>query len=195
MEVLIVSKTDDLPTQIRDLVDPAQPLPPGAQFFETKIVPGSLALQFIAGLLAPIIGAPVFLLSLVLFYDERNIIRFGISNSLYHDLSYMFAIGLVGMLLGPILLLTIRSRYRQMRQQREGRSQTRYGIFLLDNLLIRHNWLDTTIIPRLFFKGLDGRAVKYELVGEAKTFNLPRETVGNDRDALAHAILGWASAA
>jgi hypothetical protein len=196
MEVLIVSKTDDLPTQIRDLVDPAQPLPPGAQFFETKIVPGSLALQFIAGLLAPIIGAPVFLLSLVLFYDERNMIRFGMADSLYQYLSYMFAIGLVGMLLGPILLLTIRSRYRQMKQQREGRSQTRYGIFLLDNLLISNTWFDNTIIiPRLFFKGLDGRAVKYELVGETKTFNLPRETVGNDQDAMGHAILGWASAA
>ena len=71
----------------------------------------------------------------------------------------------------------------------------RYGIFLLDNLLISHNWLDTTIIPRLFFKGLDGRAVKYELVGEAKSFNLPRETVCNDRDALAHAIRNWAGAA
>jgi hypothetical protein len=195
MEVLIVSKTDDLPTQIRDLVDPAQPLPPGAQFFETKIVPGSLALQFVAGLLAMGAGAAILVLSVLMMVDERNVIRFGLGDTLYHYISYMFAIGVAGLLGGPFLLLTIRSRYRQMKQQREGRSQTRYGIFLLDNLLISHNWLDTTIIPRLFFKGLDGRAVKFELVGEAKTFNLPRETVCNDQEALAYAIRSWASAA
>ena len=77
MEVLIVSKTDDLPSQIRDLVDPTQQLPPGAQFFETKIVPGSLALQFVAGLLATIAGAAILLLSVLLMVDERNVIRFG----------------------------------------------------------------------------------------------------------------------
>lgn len=195
MEVLIVSKTDDLPSQIRDLVDPTQQLPPGAQFFEAKIVPGSLALQFVGGLLATIAGAAILLLSVLLMVDERNVIRFGLGDSLYHYLSYMFALGLVGLLGGPMLLLTIRSRYRQMKQQREGRSQNRYGIFLLDNLLISNTWLDTTIIPRLFFKGLDGRAVKYELVGETKTFNLPGETVCNDQDAMGLAIRSWAGAA
>jgi hypothetical protein len=79
-----------------------------------------------------------------------------------------------------------------MKQQRAGR-QTRYGVFLLDDLLISRDWFDTTIIPRPFFKGLDGREVRYQLLGQEKTFDLPREIVCNNQDALASAVRKWAN--
>jgi hypothetical protein len=81
-----------------------------------------------------------------------------------------------------------------MKRQREG-AQSRYGVFLLDDLLVSHGWFDTTVIPRPSFKGLDGRAVKYALLGEVQTFDLPREIVRDGQDALANAIRSWASAA
>ena len=192
MDVLIASG-EKLPSHIRDLEDSQRPLPSGAQFFEERFAPGRLAWQFVLGILATIAGLAIILLFLIIVgHLDQEI--FSLTDSDWKYVFYIFAIGAASLLGGIVLLLSIMPKYRLMKQQRAG-SQTRYGIFLLDDLLISHNWLDTTIIPRLFFKGLDGRAVRYKLLGEEKTLDLPREIVCNDQDALACAIRSWANVA
>lgn len=106
---------------------------------------------------------------------------------------FIGAVGAGALFYGLYLMYSIIPKYRLMKQQHEG-GQTRYGVFLLDDLLISHNWSDTTVIPRTFFKGLDGSAVQYKFLGEAKTVDLPRQIISNDQDALALAIRSWASA-
>jgi MFS family permease len=189
MDVLIASG-EMLPSNIRDLEDPQRPLPSGAQFFEERFAPGRLAWQLALGILATVAGPAIILLFLTIVYHlDREI--FSLTDSDWKFVFYTFAIGAVSLLGGIMLLLSILPKYRLMKQQRAG-NQTRHGIFLLDDLLIRHHWFDTTIIPRPFFKGLDGREVRYQLLGEEKTFDLPREIVCNDQDALASAIRSWA---
>jgi len=78
-----------------------------------------------------------------------------------------------------------------MREQQRG-AVTRYGIFLVNDLLICRSWFDTTIIPRPLFKGLRGRAVHYDLEGAAKSFDLPSAIVGKEVREMDEAIEQWA---
>jgi hypothetical protein len=190
MDVLIGVGSDKLPPQVRDLEDPQQPLPAGAQFFEEKFASGGLVRQFMLGLLLVVIGPPLILFSLALI-SHTSRWTYYYSDS-WQYMYYIGGAGVASVIAGVALIWSIVPKYRLMKRQGEG-TQTRYGVFLLDDLLIRHGWFDTTVIPRPFFQGLDGRAVKYVLLGEAKTFDLPREIVRDGQDALANAIRCWAS--
>jgi hypothetical protein len=189
MDVLIASEPDKIPPDVGQLQDGDKPLPASVQFFEEEFTLRGIVKSLVLGLALAVVGILVILFFFYVLFGPRP-------TTVYSGpTSFDFAIGGVGLAFligGYLLLASVRSEYRLMREQHRGRD-TRYGIFLVKDMLISHNSSDTTIIPRPFFKGLAGGAVRYELKGEAKSFNLPGAFVGRDPRLVEQAIVEWAS--
>lgn len=189
MDVLITSEPEKIPPDIRQLQDRDRPLPTGVQFFEEKFTLGGIMKSLFFGLVLMAVAVLVILFFFwALFFAKPTTVYSG-------PTSFDFAIGGVGLAFligGYFLLSSVRSEYGLMRKQGRG-VDTRYGIFLVKDLFIRHSSLETMAIPRPFFKGLVGNAVHYELKGEAKSFNLPKDFVGKDPRNVAQAIETWAA--
>ena len=64
MDVLITSQEEKLPPPVRALLDPAQPLPADAIFFEQKFTLAALLGRLLGGL--ALLGASVFLAPLAI---------------------------------------------------------------------------------------------------------------------------------
>ena len=189
MDVLITSEPEKIPADVRLLQDGGRPLPANVQFFEEKFTLTGLVKSLVLGFALLVVGVLVIAFFFYVVFSPRPVT---VSSG---PTSFDFAIGGVGLAFlvgGYLLLSSVRSEYRLMREQGRG-TDTRYGIFLVGDLLIRHGTVDTTIIPRPFFKGLAGNAVRYELKGEAKSFNLPDAFVGKEPRLVMQAIESWAA--
>lgn len=188
MDVLITSLPEKLPLEIRQLEDAGQPLPADVRFFEEKLTAASLLKPVILGVMLEILGVLLILPFLYLFPFRAPLTVYS------PQFGYGAAFGATGVVFlfgGYLLLRSLRPRYRLMQQQHQG-VDTRYGIFLTGDLLVSHSWFDTTIIPRSFFKGLQGNAVAYELNGSLKSFDLPGAFVGAEMPRVQQAIRDWA---
>jgi hypothetical protein len=188
MEVLSTSDPDKLPPEVRELEDPAKPLPAGVQFFEERFSYLGLLKQFLLGVGVAVAGIVLMLACVLAFISDLH------ATPPYSSTSFEWKVGLgvggaIFVYLGYWLVTSTWPNYRLLRQQRRG-LHPRYGIFLTGDLLVRHSWFDTTIIPRPLFKGITGGAVHYEEKGETKSFTLP-EIVDNGNAALAAAIETW----
>jgi hypothetical protein len=189
MDVLITSDPEKIPPDIRQLEDSSQPLPADVQFFEEKFTLAGLVKSLILGIVLMAVGILVIAFFFYVVFSPR------LTTVYSGPTSFDFAIGGVGLAFligGYLLFVSVRSEYRLMREQARG-ADTRYGIFLVKDLFVRHSSVDTTIIPRPFFKGLAGNAVRYEFKGEVKSFNLLAAFVGSDPLFVAEAIEKWAA--
>lgn len=189
MDVLITSEPEKIPPDIRQLQDPDRPLPTDVQFFEEKFTVTGLLKSLVLGFGLMVVGVLVIIFFFyVVFFPKPVTVYSG-------PTSFDFAIGGVGLAFligGYLLFASVRSEYRLMRAQGRG-VDTRYGIFLAKELFVRRSTFDTTIIPRPFFKGLAGNAIRYEYKGEAKSFDLPGAFVGKDLRLVEQAIGNWAA--
>ena len=185
MQVIITTLPEKLPEDVRAMIDENQPLAAGIRFFEERFTTGGSALSLIRGIGVGILGILVTLFGAYAVFDSATNPR-GLASSDF----LLLVVGLV-LIFGAYLLIgSLGGRQALISAQKAGQ-QTRYGIFLNEELLVSRSWFDTTVIPRALFKGLAGRAVQYEHGGQVKTFNLPATFIGLENGQVEAAILGW----
>jgi hypothetical protein len=190
MDVLITSDSAKLPAEVLQIQDVDRPLPPDVQFFEEKITYSDLATQLIWGIVLMPLGALVLILAVfMMFAIDRHTASYSSS------LDFLFVVAAVGFVFlgaGYLLLKSLWPKFQCMKRQQRGVA-TRFGIFLVAEMLVSHSVFDTTIVPKPYFKGLKGRSVQYERNGETKSFDLPATLVGKDVQNLDTAIANWAA--
>lgn len=187
MDVLITSIPEKIPPEIRQLQDGSRPLPADVAFFEEKFTLSGMLKSAMLGLILTIVGLVLmFVFIYLLFFIPRNTVY---SSSGDYEF-WIGGVGFVFLIGGWLMLKSLGGSYRLMRQQHQG-IDTRYGIFLTGDLLVSHNWLETTIIPRPFFKGVVDGAIRYEVGGSVKSFDLPGAIVGKDTQLLEAAVRAW----
>jgi len=186
-KVVITDEPGVLPPEIRPMVDPGTPLAPGVRFFEEKFTLAGTARTLgmglglgIAGLLMVVFGVKLLIYALSTYaridaYDSWPLVA---------GLVFLFASGL--------MIHSLKGRWSVMRAQQAG-TRTRYGIFLVDDILVSRRWFDITVIPLAMFQGLKNRSVAYEFGGKPKSFDLPSDIVGADTSGMLEAIRQWAA--
>ncbi len=190
MEVIVTSMPEKLPPEVLQLQDTNRPLPPDVQFFERRYAYGDLFKQMLLGIVLIPVGVVIVIVAVALmFHIDR-------SSASYENTSQVaFTMAIVGLVVigcGYLVLASLRPRFKFMRQQTQGVA-TRQGIFLMGDLLVSQDVMDTTVIPKPFFKGLVAHKVQYQLKDELKSFDLPAEFIGQDRQSLEAAIARWAA--
>ncbi len=190
MEVFITSEPEKLPPEIRALLDEGCPQACGATFFEEKFTASGQLRSWLLGGGLMLGGALIFFFGLtLLFTPKRAVYDEHVASSSW----WLLGAGAVLSYGGYLLFGSGKGKGAVRRRQERG-ERTRYGIFLLPDALVSHSWFDTTVIPRAFFRGLDGNVLKYEFKKQAKSFDLPAELVGSSGEALRTAIENWAKA-
>ncbi len=183
-EVLITSDKLKIPPTVASLLDPAQPLPPGVSFFEKQY---TIDQMIRTGLLAVAFGLAALI-----------IVPFGVAelfdrgtNTVSSNTEWLpLAFGCVCGLASWMMLSSILSAWRLRAIQLEGKP-TRRGTFLTDDALIQAGENDTTIIPRVHFRGLQDNTVKYFHNNAEKSYRLPSQLIQAAPEQLHRAILEW----
>jgi hypothetical protein len=186
MNVIITSMPEKLPEDIRGLIDEHTPLPANVGFFEERFTAGDAFYKAAIGSVLIAIG---ILLALFGIYDLLHS-AVGIGKLSTVDYWPLIA-GVVCLFGGYLLVASLKARMKLARDQ-QGGLKTRYGIFLIGDLLVSRSWFDITVIPRPYFKGLASHAIRYELEGAAKSFDLPKQIVGREASEMDQAIGEWA---
>ncbi|SDR17608.1 hypothetical protein SAMN05519103_01060 [Rhizobiales bacterium GAS113] len=186
MNVIITSMPEKLPESVRGLIDEHTPLPANVAFFEERFTTGGALYKTAIGV--ALIGIGV-LLALFGIYDLLHS-AVGIGKLSTVDYWPLIA-GVVCVFGGYLLVASLKARMKLASDQ-QGGLKTRYGIFLVDDLLVSRSWFDITVIPRPLFKGLVNHAIRYELEGAAKSFDLPKQIVGREAGEMDQAIGEWA---
>jgi len=171
--VLITGDPAKLPPDIRPLLDPAQPLPRGARFYEEQKTAGSIAWTIALGLGLIIVGLALIFLGAAFLIVSL--------------------IGLVFVVAGAWVIYTVRARLRSHHVQQAGQ-HTRYGIFLVGDSLVEQSEFGTTIIPRSEIQSLDGGKLVYRLNDDKKSIELPRQVVGMARQDMLAQVHAWRDA-
>jgi hypothetical protein len=184
-KIIITSLPEKLPEEVRALIDEQRPLPADVPFFEERFTLASIAGTTVMGIVVIVLGVVLSLIGVLAALGKAFLL------GLIVPFPVPLLAGVVCLFGGYLLVSSLGGRTKLGREQAAG-AVTRYGIFLLGDLLICRSFFDTTVIPRPFFKGLEGRAVHYELDGAAKSFNLPAAIVGRDVRDMDAAIAEWA---
>jgi hypothetical protein len=187
-EVLSTSLLGKAPDDVRVLMDESVPLPAGVRFFEERQSSGSVMKTWILGGGLMVAGILIALFGIYVLAHDDTIHG---NNSMDYKIVF---VGGTFLFAGVVVIKSIPQKLTLARAQKHGRV-TRHGIFLTPERLISRNDFDVTIIPRSKFRGVEGVAVRYELRGETKSFNLPSSLVGRTTEELAQAIREWAAAA
>jgi hypothetical protein len=188
-EVLITDEPQKMPEDVRALLDEHIPIPSNVTLFEERRSTGGVAKTWLLGGGLVLAGIVIGLFGmLIIHWDSQTPNRTG-------SVTWKpFVIGCVFIFAGVMVIRTIPRQLTLARAQQSGRI-TRYGIFLTPTQLVHRNEFQTVIIPRTAFRGVEGKAAKYEYKGETKSFNLPSEIVGKTVDDLLRAIRAWESKA
>ena len=170
--VLVTSDLSKLPESLRNLFEPAVPIPADVRFFEERqTVVESLKALFI-GIGLAVVGIALIFPGLLASF-------------------YLAIVGAVFVLAGYLMVNSFFSRMKALKDQQAGR-QTRYGVFLTDkNLFIRSD-LSYTIIPRPSYHDLQGSTLYYRVDQETKSVNLPQTLPTPSGTWLLASVKAWA---
>jgi hypothetical protein len=185
-QVFSATTLEDLPENVRSLMDEHIPIPSDVKFFEEQRTMGSVVNAWLLGGGITVAGAIIALVAIYLFAHPGNTVYDHTSSWGFKTL----AVGGVFIFAGVWIIRTIPNKLSMIRAQQSGRV-TRYGIFLRPGQMITRNDFGVTIIPRAAFKGLKEKSVQYENKGETKSFNLPTGVVGKSVEELCQAIREW----
>jgi hypothetical protein len=197
MDVLETSDSSKLPPEVAALQDADKPLPADVRFFEERFTYATLAKQ-LGWAIALIVVAPLVLVGSVYIIFKLDIHRtvFGTYTDFQITMMrFLYAIPILALVMlafGIWLLCSLGPKFKIMQRQQNG-SACRYGVYLVDDLLVSYTWFETKVIPREHFKGLKEGAVEYNEAGQTKSFDLPATLVGTDLHSLKAAINAWAS--
>ena len=186
MDVIITSDPEKLPPEIRVLQDEAQPMPPGARFFEQRFTLLTLLRNAAIAAVLALLGLAAFVLFALMVVES-----FGpttVANSGFDSRIELSALA-VSAVLSFACYLMLGSLLPAARLAWSGK-HTRHGIVLIDDRLVSYSLFDTTIIPRDKLTAIAGGKVGYLLGGDAKSFTLP-DIVEDRRHELEAAIRSW----
>jgi hypothetical protein len=186
VDVIITSDPEKLPPEIRALQDEAQPMPPGARFFEQRFSFLMLVRNGAIALVLALLGLAAFVLFAIMVVES-----FGpttVANSSF-DSRIELSVLAVSAVLWFACYLMLGSLLPAARLAWSGK-RSRYGIVLMGDRLVSHSLFDTTIVPRDKFTSITGGKVGYQLGGDAKSFTLP-DIIDDRRHELEAAIRSW----